>query len=219
MTALFWAICGLAACAAAYWVARPLLAAQAEAGEGAPASTRTMALAILGGLPLLALAVYLYLGNPTMPDAPLAPRLDGALEDLPPAAILARLENELRQRPNDAQGWRLLARLRVTLGQHTQAADAWQRLLDLTGTDVEAQVGLAAALIEQQDGVVDAAAITLLDAALRQDKDNLQAQFWRAEAYVQQGQTEQARRLWRTLRAGLPDTAPLAKMLDRRLAE
>jgi cytochrome c-type biogenesis protein CcmH len=198
----------LAACGLAYWLARPL----------SPAQWQRPFFAVLGGVPLLALGLYLYLGNPNMPDAPLAPRLSGALDKLPPAAILARLENELRQRPDDAQGWRLLARLRVTLQQNTQAADAWQRLLDLVPGDIEATTGLAVALIEREDGVINQAVVDLLDAALAQDADNIQAQFWRAEAWAQQGRDDRARILWHSLRAKLPDNVPLAQMLDRRLS-
>ena len=101
MTALFWAISGVVAAGLGYWLSAPLLRE----------ADRRAALSVLGIVPLLALGIYLYLGNPDMPDAPLAPRLAGDLEDLPPAAILARLENELRARPEDAEGWRLLARL------------------------------------------------------------------------------------------------------------
>lgn len=207
MTALFWTISGVVATGLGYWLSAPLLR---EADKRA-------ALSVLGMVPLLALGIYLYLGNPMMPDAPLAPRLAGHLEDLPPAAILARLENELRERPDDVEGWRLLARLHTTTGNHPKAADSWQRLLDLRGQDVEAQVGLAAALIEQDGGVVSEGAVDLLDRALAQEPDNLAALFWRAEAWAQQERPEQARRLWQRLRSGLDDAAPLAKMLDKRL--
>lgn len=212
MTFLFWAICGILACGLAYWLARPLLA------EAKPHRFMSV-FGVLAGVPLLALGTYLYLGNPTMPDTPLSPRLAGELQDLPPAAILARLENELRQRPNDEKGWRLLARLRATLGEHDKAADSWQRLLDLNAGDSEAQIGLAVALIEQQGGVVNEVAVALLDAALAVDSNNVQAQFWRAEAWVQQGRKDKARFLWQRLRADLPDAVPLAKILDRRLSQ
>lgn len=207
MTALFWAISGVAAAALGYWLSAPLLR---EADKRA-------AFSVLGIVPLLALGIYLYLGNPAMPDAPLAPRLAGNLAELPPAAILARLENELRARPDDAEGWRLLARLHVTTDNHPKAADSWQRLLDLRTQDVEAQVGLAAALIEQDGGVVSEAAVDLLDRALAQEPDNLAALFWRAEAWSQQDRADKARGLWQRLRARLSDEAPLAKMLDNRL--
>ena len=207
MTALFWAISGVVAAGLGYWLSAPLLRE----------ADRRAALSVLGIVPLLALGIYLYLGNPDMPDAPLAPRLAGDLEDLPPAAILVRLENELRARPEDAEGWRLLARLHTTIGNHPKAADSWQRLLELQGQDVEAQVGLAVALIEQDGGVVSEGAVDLLDRALAEEPDNLAALFWRAEAWAQQDRTDEARALWQRLRARLNDEAPLAKMLDQRL--
>lgn len=207
LTALFWAINGVAAAALGYWLSAPLLRA----------ADKRAAFSVLGIVPLLALGIYLYLGNPGMSDAPLAPRLAGNLEDLPPAAVLARLENELRARPDDTQGWRLLARLHATTGNHPKAADSWQRLLELRAQDVEAQVGLAAALIEQDGGVVSDIAVGLLDKALAQEPDNLAALFWRAEAWAQQDRVDKARDLWQRLRARLSDDAPLAKMLDKRL--
>ena len=210
MTALFWAISGVVAAGLGYWLSAPLL-------RDTDKPTALGALPVLGAVPLLALGIYLYLGNPAMPDAPLAPRLAGNLEDLPPAAILARLENELRARPDDAEGWRLLARLHTTTGNHPKAADSWQRLLELRAGDVEAHVGLAAALIEQDGGVVSKAAVDLLDRALAQEPDNLAALFLRAEAWSQQNRADKARALWQRLRARFNDEAPLAKMLDKRL--
>ena len=207
MTALFWAISGVVAAGLGYWLSAPLLRE----------TDRRSALPVLGIVPLLALGIYLYLGNPDMPDAPLASRLAGDLEDLPPAAILARLENELRARPEDTEGWRLLARLHTTTGNYPKAADSWQRLLELQGQDVEAQVGLAVALIEQDGGVVSEGAVDLLERALAQEPDNLAALFWRAEAWAQQDRTDKARALWQRLRERLNDEAPLAKILDQRL--
>lgn len=207
MTALFWGISGLVAAAMGYWLSAPLRRD----------SDKNPALIVLGVVPLLALGIYLYLGNPSLPDAPLAPRLDGKLEDLPPGAVLARLENELRARPDDVRGWRLLARLHTTTGNHPKAADSWQRVLDLARDDVEALTGLASALIEQEGGVVGEAPAALLDTALAKEPDNMAALFWRAEAWAQQGRPDKAGALWQRLRATLPAEAPLAKMLDKRL--
>ena len=175
------------------------------------------ALTVLALVPLLSLGIYLAIGNPQTADAPLAPRLEGALEDLPPAAILARLEQRLRQAPDDATGWVLMARLRMTIEDFAKAADAWQRLLQLEPNNDEAMVGLAQALIEQDGGVVSADAVDLLDMALVQQPNNFAALFWRAEAHAQTGETDRARRLWQKLRRDLPDNMPLARMLDQRL--
>jgi cytochrome c-type biogenesis protein CcmH len=122
-----------------------------------------------------------------MPDAPLAARLAGPVENLPPDAVRARLEAELRARPNDAQGWRLLARLHQGVGDHAKAADAWQRLIALGETDAEALTGLAVALIEQDGGVVSSAAFELLERVRAAEPENLQAGFWYAIALRQRG--------------------------------
>lgn len=162
-------------------------------------------------------SVYLILGSPDEADQPLAPRLEGALTDLPPAAILVRLEQQLRVTPDDAQGWRLMARLRGQVKQYPQAADAWRRVLALNESDAEAYGGLAQALIEVDAGVVSDPAIALLDKALELDPRNMVAQFWRGMAWQQQNQPQEAARLWQAMREDLPDDIPLARILDERL--
>jgi cytochrome c-type biogenesis protein CcmH len=132
---------------------------------------------------------------------------------------MAKLEQRLRAAPDDATGWLLMARLRMTVEDYAKAADAWQRLLDIERDNGEAMVGLAQALIEQDGGIVSAAAVGLLDTALAQEPDNFAARFWRAEAHDQLGERAEAKKLWRQLRAELPDNMPLAHMLDRRLAK
>jgi cytochrome c-type biogenesis protein CcmH len=201
-------LAALAAGAVGYGVSKPLHASH----------HKRAALAVLAFAPLFSLLVYLSIGNPDSPDAPLAPRLDGTLEELPPGAVIAKLEQRLRDAPDDTTGWLLMARLRMTIEDYPKAADSWQRLLALDGDNSEAMVGLAQALIEQDGGVVSAAAVDLLDRALALEPENFAARFWRAEAHDQLGETKQARALWRRMRDKLPDNMPLAKMLDRRLA-
>ena len=209
MAALFWIVTALSAMAAGFWLARPLLVA----------NQKRPAVIILAFIPLAALAVYLLIGSPQEADQPLAPRMDGALEDLPPAAILAWLEMQLRETPDDPKGWRLMARLRMTVGDYPKAGDSWQRLLDLEPQDVEARIGLAQALIEQDGGVISASAVQLLDEALARAPDNSAALFWRAEAHQQSDEIFEAKALWKKLRKKLPDNAPLARALDKRIAE
>ena len=208
-----WVGSAIAAFGVAYALAAPFREAQ---------QNRAL-LAVLFMVPSLALALYLYLGNPQTPDQPLTPRLEGALSDLPPAAIMARLENEIRLRPQDVEGWRLLARLRTTVGQPAKAGDAWQRVIELTGEtqpiDTEAHVGLAQSLIEQDGGVVNEVAVALLDSVLQEDSENLLAQFWRSQSWAQQGDDAKARAIWHNLRADLPDEAPLAKLLDKQILQ
>ncbi|CAI8425304.1 MAG: Uncharacterised protein [Rhodobiaceae bacterium UBA7378] len=178
---------------------------------------RRFATAMLMGFPLLAIVIYLVMGRADMPDQPLQARLAGPVESLPPAAVKARLEAELRQRSDDPRGWRLLARLRGSVGDHAKAADAWQRLIALGENDAEAYTGLAVALIEQDGGVVSAAAFDILKMARDADATNMQAGFWTAIALRQQGADDEARAAFIALRKNLPDALPLAAMLDREI--
>ena len=204
---LFWSAAAVLAMGTVWYMVAPL---RADGGRWIPS-------ALLVGFPLLAMLFYLALGRPDMPDAPLAARLAGPVENLPPDAVRARLEAELRARPNDAQGWRLLARLRQGVGDHAKAADAWQRLIALGETDAEALTGLAVALIEQDGGVVSSAAFELLERVRAAEPENLQAGFWYAIALRQQGAIEEARAAFVALRAAIPDGVPLAAMLEREI--
>ncbi len=204
---LFWSAAAVLAMGTVWYMVVPL---RADGGRWMPS-------ALLVGFPLLAVMFYLALGRPDMPDAPLAARLAGPVENLPPDAVRARLEAELRARPNDAQGWRLLARLRQGVGDHAKAADSWQRVIALGETDAEALTGLAVALIEQDGGVVSSGAFELLERVRAAEPENLQAGFWYAIALRQQGAIEEARAAFVALRAAIPDGVPLAAMLEREI--
>ncbi len=192
-----------------WWLSAPL---RKHAG-----SDRRLAIMGLAAIPILAILIYVGIGNPHEPDQPLTPRLEGELVDLPPGAILVRLEQQLRATPDDAQGWRLMARLRARLSMHAQSADAWQRVIALDAGDGEAYAGLAQSLIEVDGGVVSDPVIGLLDEALVRQPDNMNALFWRAVAWQQQGEPAKARNLWAMMREKLPDNIPLSKALDERL--
>ena len=197
--------------AVVWWLIEPL--------RNGTVAQRRLSIGVLALVPLLACGLNLALGQPQQADQPLAPRLEGDLNTLPPAAIMVRLEQKLRENPNDANGWRLMARLRTTLEMHHQASDAWQRVIELGPGDGEAYAGLAQALIEIDAGVVSEAAVALLDQALLLDEANMMAQFWRGVAHQQQGEAAAARKLWQALRDKLPDGIPLVQVLDQRLQD
>ena len=208
---LFWSAAAVLAMGTVWYMVVPL---RADGWRWIPS-------AFLVGFPLVAVLFYLALGRPDMPDAPLVKRLGGAVENLPPDALRARLEAELRLRPNDVQGWRLLARLRQGVGDYAKAADAWQRLIALGSADTEADnealIGLAVSLIEQDDGIVSSAAFELLERVRAAEPENLQAGFWFAIALRQQGAFEEAHATFVALRAAIPDGVPLEAMLEREI--
>src|SRR6185437_10948343 len=114
-------------------VSRRLLAAAdaaAAAAGQAPAAPsrlarRVVALIALIGLPACALAIYLTIGSPGLPGAPLAQRISGApTADQSPAELFARIEKHLEQHPDDGRGWEVVAPVYLRLGRLDDAVKA-----------------------------------------------------------------------------------------------
>jgi cytochrome c-type biogenesis protein CcmH len=145
-------------------IQRRLLAAAetADTDKAPDVSTRTgLQTVIVAALlvPICALGLYLKTGTPGMPDFPMAERTD--VRTAPAEAnaegqairdLAKRLEERLRQNPDDAQGWILLARTYGTLGESRPAAAAYQRAVELSGRDPELLADWAEVRLMARDG-------------------------------------------------------------------
>ncbi len=184
--------------------------ATAEALPGRQAR-RWIAFAIATLLPVAALALYLDLGEPEAPDFPFASRGSAnaqapAMPDLETA--IGKLEARLAEAPDDQRGWLLLARSYTATGRYAKAADAYQRLLKLTGDRPEIDSDYAETLVMQAGGLVTEQARTLFQrvhAALPADP---RARFYLGLARAQGGDGKGALEDWLALEADAPADAP-----------
>ncbi len=211
-------------------VARRLLAAD-KAGAGAsttgPARIgRVLAVVVVLGVGLGALALYASLGVPGYPDLPLTERLAAAdemranrpsqLEGEEAAAQLPKpdvgatedyitMVDQLRAivmtRPDDQQGWELLARHEASLANYAAAARAQSHLIELRGpsASVEDLVNLADMMVAATAGEVSPEAETVLREILRRDPENLAARYYLGLLYAQTDRPDVAFRLWRVV--------------------
>ncbi|WP_230374145.1 c-type cytochrome biogenesis protein CcmI [Pontivivens ytuae] len=202
-------------------LSRRLLAAadaaeRADAARAAPlAGTRMIAsfstaFVLVGGT-----AIYLWLGAPGRPDAPLASRAGEAqaiaeMAQRPPQAIaeamvaartpepevserdralLTQLETVLEGRPDDAEGLRLLARTYMQLGYHLEGRQAQDRLVALLGAEARTEdlSALAEFMIIAAGGYVSPEAEAVLDDTLARDPGEPWAAYYKARAEVQAG--------------------------------
>ena len=85
--------------------------------RGGETPRRIAAAAAVVAMPLLALGLYVSLGSPGLPDAPLAARLSAPPEQQDMAVLMARVEQHLAANPDDLQGWRVIAPVYVRLGR------------------------------------------------------------------------------------------------------
>ncbi|EAR52295.1 Putative cytochrome c-type biogenesis protein, cycH [Oceanicola granulosus HTCC2516] len=210
-------------------IARRLLAADAEASAAAPAPRRATrvvaglsALLVLGG----GGAIYAALGafGPDGPyrDLPRAERLaagealrqsrpsQAELQDAAPPvtereapeeymAMVAELREIVPTRPDDVQGWALLARNEATLGNWPAALAAQQRLVALKGaeTSLAERVQLLDLMVAATGGVVSPEAETLAETLLAADPASTPARYYLGLLYAQTDRPDIAVRLWR----------------------
>jgi cytochrome c-type biogenesis protein CcmH len=131
------------------------------------------------------------------------------------------LAARLAEQPDDAQGWRMLARSYGVLGERAKAAEAARRAASLLPEDPGAQIAYAEALLalESQDVPLSATAVDQLERVVALDADNAEALFWLGRAAAERGEAAQAAAYWRKILAQLPADAPqraqLQALIDR----
>ncbi len=214
-------------------VARRLLAADragpAALGEAPPGATLV---AVAGSAVLLvmgSLALYGALGAPGRPDVPRAARLQAAEEaraarptqgeaearapdaSREPSPDLARLVEQLRAavptRPEDLEGWTLLADIEAGLGRYAAAARAQERVVALK--DPAASLGdrvlLVDLLVAAAGGIVTDAAEAALAPVARAEAAHPAVLYYLGLLEAQVGRPDRAFPLWRKLVEEGPD--------------
>jgi cytochrome c-type biogenesis protein CcmH len=203
-------------------ISRRLLAAGDTQGETPSASLppwrrRFTALAALVALPLGAVALYLALGFPGLPDQPLAARSNGP-ENRSIAALVAQVEDRLERNPQDGRGWEVLGPVYMRLGRFDDAVKARRNALRLLGVDAAREGDLGEALVAAANGVVTAEAKTAFDRALALDARDPRAKFFTGLAAQQDGKNDAAAAIWRELLAHAPTEAPWTNVVRQSLA-
>jgi len=203
-------------------ISRRLLVA-ADAQRAAPSASvapwrrRFTAVAALIALPLGAVALYLALGFPGLPDQPLAARRDGP-ENRSLAALVAHVEDRLESNPEDGRGWEVIGPVYLRLGRFDDAVKARRNALRLLGASAAREADLGEALLAAANGVVTADAKAAFDRALALDARDPRAKFYAGLAAQQDGKDADAAAIWRELLAQAPADAPWAPMVKQSLA-
>jgi cytochrome c-type biogenesis protein CcmH len=171
-----------------------------------------------------AVALYLGVGAPGVADQPFA---EHATENAQVATTaphdLAKsadtLAAKLRENPNDADGWMLLARTQAELQRWQDAAQSYRHAMSLTGNRPDAVAGYGEMLVLSAQGIVTPSAKQAFDQAIAGDPTNLAARYYLALADAQAGKPERAVEAWSKLEAEAPAGAPWLPNLRERIAE
>jgi cytochrome c-type biogenesis protein CcmH len=206
-------------------VSRRLLAAADAAEAEKPASAfapvwrrRVIAIAALVLLPAGAGVLYLMLGSPQIPGAPLAERARVPQEGRSIEELVAQVEQRAAANPEDGRAWEVLAPVYMRLGRSEDSARAWRNAIRLNGATAARETDYGEALVAAANGVITVEAKAAFDRALALDKDDVKTRFYLGLAADQDGKREDAEKIWRDLLANAPPDAPWAPMVRQQLA-
>ena len=206
-------------------IGRRLLAADAARRETtesreAPRARAILAAVLAALLPLGAGGLYVWQGAPPGPAGP-EPEAAGARpaeRDADVTTLVERLAERMKERPDDARGWRLLGRSLASLERFPEAARAYGRAAELLPADADLKSLQGEALAAANRGTVTPEAERLFAAALRIDPGEPRSHFYLGLAALQSGDRDGALARWRALEAASPEDADWLPMLRRRIA-
>jgi cytochrome c-type biogenesis protein CcmH len=150
-------------------------------------------------LPAVAVALYLYLGEPgslienrASPQAHL-PSVE-AVE-----AVVAQLAEKMAENPDDPQGWALLGRSYMSLARYAEAVEAYTQLYQLDGDDPDVMLSYAEALALSRDGDLSGQPNELIERALATAPRDPTALWLAGLAARQRGENDKALDHWQML--------------------
>ncbi|MEM1284875.1 MAG: c-type cytochrome biogenesis protein CcmI [Pseudomonadota bacterium] len=191
------------------------------ADQPRPSRIRRIAVLIVAFLivPAGALGVYLSFGSPDLPDRPLAERVATSVENQDVAILIARVEDALRENPDDVRGWAILAPIYTRQGRFAEARTAFGELLRLNGESAALRTDFGEIIVIENQGLVTQEAMGQFRFALELDPTFPKARYYRALGLVQEGETDEARSLLIALRSDADANAPWLESVQMLLAD
>lgn len=174
---------------------------------------RAAAVATVVAVPLLAILVYLALGNP----AAINPQQSDAAHGLGQQqmdAMIVRLAARLEKNPQDAKGWVMLARAQAVLGRFAEASAAYARSVEIFPDDAQLLADYADALAMAQGGHLPGEPEQLIARALRADPNNAKALALAGTAAFDNKDYALALTHWERLRSTLLPGSEFAKSVQ-----
>lgn len=161
-------------------------AAEGDAAAGSAKPSGLLLAGLLVGVVAIAAAGYLLKGSPAAPqgeaeqpqmlsaDGKPAPHATGA-EQI--AAMTEKLAARLQEKPDDVEGWSMLARSYSVLGRHADALKAYEKASNLRKDDPTLLADYADSLAVNNNSNLEGEPMKLVDRALRLDPKNLKALY------------------------------------------
>ena len=164
--------------------------------------------------------LYVLMGQPALPSVP---RGLQTVEEITASASIQELvpymASRMRQRPDDAQGWGLLASTATSIGRHDIASTALANLARLQPGDAPILAAWGEAIIASERGIVTPRALEILKHAIDLDGALPSPQYYLGLYAMQQGEAATALSVWRALLSQTPAGAPWVEQLNRSISD
>ncbi len=217
---VFIVLAALLAALAVALVAWPLFRPHPDAEGSAVGASRAAAVAVAVSIPLLAFIAYFTLSDwPWNPQARAQAAGPGGAASAPLEQMASQLEDRLSREKGDSEGWKMLGRTYVVMGNFPKALTAYGQAYTLTsGSDTEALLGYAEARVLVNEADFEGEAGQLFERALEVEPNNPKALWYAGLAAYRKQELSTARAHWTALRdlGGPPE---IMQVLDQRIGE
>jgi len=177
-------------------------------------------------IPALTIGLYNHVGTkqiiPLLAQADTAPARQastpaGGADSI--EVLVERLAERLRQEPDNAEGWVMLARTYTSLKRFDDAAVAYARVHKLVGDDAELLADYADALVMANGGKFTDQAGALLLKALETEPGDVKALWLTGHWKNQRGEYADAVRYWQRAAEQLPAGGEDAEVIARQISQ
>lgn len=177
------------------------------------------AIAAAVAVPALAFGIYLALGQPLAVDPRISGNAEAKVGDKQIEEMVASLARKVRERPDDVQGWGLLARSMSSLGRFPEAAEAYAHLVKISPPDAQVLADYADVLAMAQGRNLQGRPYELVRQALELDPTHKKALALAASAAMDANDSRAALGYWERLAREVPPDSDDARQVQAVMAE
>ncbi len=133
--------------------------------------------------------------------------------------VVGSLAKRLENNPDDIEGWRMLGRSYMSLGNYEQAVKALERVVELdSGQNAQSLVDLGEAMLANSGQTMSPRILALFENALKLEPSNPGALFWGGIGAINRGDRSLAADRWERL-LGTNPPPEIRDVLVQRIAE
>lgn len=175
-----------------------------------------LAWTLMVSIPVAAIALYFYLGSPAMLD-PAAVQQQANAQPVDIEAMVARLEQRLKENPDDPGAWLMMARSHRYYGRHQEATQAYAKAMAVVDGDPTALAEYAESMLLADVDTLDGLPGRLVKRSLELYPEEPLGLMLAGAAALHKEEYPAAIDYWQRLLAQFPPDSETAKVVNQGL--